>query len=259
MSEIKFQTTALFDLFDQSNDSSVYHSASNAGNAPSSMAALTPESSSDESKPRHSVLGESVFNQFIKKEDEELGLGLSNLEFVNEISPSIGTITPQELHSSIVESIFSESNNSTPMFEDVEFDNTNWKSLFDPSELVLPIVSQKRSSSDAEFSDSIDSKRSMSLPIASQVEISTPKHDDDDSSLISYNRKQRTQPLSPIVIDSDDPIAQKRARNTEAARRSRARKMERMTQLEDKVDALSKRNEELEDEVLKLRALLAQR
>ncbi|ODV75014.1 amino acid starvation-responsive transcription factor GCN4 CYBJADRAFT_114644, partial [Cyberlindnera jadinii NRRL Y-1542] len=62
-----------------------------------------------------------------------------------------------------------------------------------------------------------------------------------------------------IVVDSSDPIAAKRARNTEAARRSRARKMERMSQLEDKVEELQEKNEALEQEVERLRALLAQR
>lgn len=54
-----------------------------------------------------------------------------------------------------------------------------------------------------------------------------------------------------------DKALVKRARNTEAARRSRARKVERMHELEDKVERLMKRNNELEMEVLRLRLLLA--
>jgi hypothetical protein len=54
-----------------------------------------------------------------------------------------------------------------------------------------------------------------------------------------------------------DKALVKRARNTEAARRSRARKVERMHELEDKVERLIKRNNELEMEVLRLRLLLA--
>lgn len=76
----------------------------------------------------------------------------------------------------------------------------------------------------------------------------------------AYNRKQRSLPLNPIVIpETGDSAAVKRARNTEAARRSRARKMERMNQLEDKVEVLLKRNEELESEVERLRSLLGEK
>jgi hypothetical protein len=49
----------------------------------------------------------------------------------------------------------------------------------------------------------------------------------------------------------------KRARNTEAARRSRARKMERMWELEKRCDMLMARNEQLEIEGVRLRLLLA--
>lgn len=68
----------------------------------------------------------------------------------------------------------------------------------------------------------------------------------DKLGVVSYNRKNRNAPLTPVVCESDDPIALKRARNTEAARRSRARKLERMTQLEERVEELLAKNEELE-------------
>lgn len=78
----------------------------------------------------------------------------------------------------------------------------------------------------------------------------------DQHGLTAYNRKPRQAPLSPIVVEEGaDSVAVKRARNTEAARRSRARKMERMSQLEDRVDELLTRNKELEAEVARLRAL----
>ncbi|ODQ67538.1 hypothetical protein NADFUDRAFT_81990 [Nadsonia fulvescens var. elongata DSM 6958] len=78
----------------------------------------------------------------------------------------------------------------------------------------------------------------------------------DVNGFTPYNRKPRSIPLSPIVVtDVSDVVAVKRARNTEAARRSRARKMERMNQLEDKVDELIKKNKELTEEVERLRSL----
>ncbi|ONH66559.1 General control protein GCN4 [Cyberlindnera fabianii] len=137
------------------------------------------------------VLGESVFSRFVKTEEIDFpALGLDKLE-VPELSPSVGTVTPLQLHSSIVESIFSPSLvESTPMFDDAD----------------------------------------LSQPSGKRLSCST--HEVDEFGVTAYNRKQRTAPLTPIVVDNSDPVAAKRARNTEAARRSRARKMERMYQLE---------------------------
>lgn len=78
----------------------------------------------------------------------------------------------------------------------------------------------------------------------------------DHLGVVKYNRKQRLAPLTPVIPESDDPIALKRARNTEAARRSRARKLQRMSQLEDRVEELLARNSELEMEIISLKSLL---
>lgn len=78
----------------------------------------------------------------------------------------------------------------------------------------------------------------------------------DHLGCVTYSKKQRSQPLKPIAVESDDPILLKRAKNTEAARRSRARKMERMSQLETKVEELLSDKKNLEDEVTRLKELL---
>ncbi|KAI5952526.1 GCN4 [Candida jiufengensis] len=68
----------------------------------------------------------------------------------------------------------------------------------------------------------------------------------DHLGCVTYSKKQRSQSLQPIVFDEiEDSAALKRAKNTEAARRSRARKMERMTQLETKVESLIYENDRL--------------
>lgn len=64
------------------------------------------------------------------------------------------------------------------------------------------------------------------------------------------------QSLATPVGDPSDPLSMKRARNTEAARRSRARKLEKMNQLQDCVDDLSHKNQGLESEVRRLKGLL---
>ncbi|CAR27900.1 hypothetical protein ZYGR_0N03870 [Zygosaccharomyces rouxii] len=79
----------------------------------------------------------------------------------------------------------------------------------------------------------------------------------DKLGVVSYNRKNRNAPLTPVLCESDDPVAMKRARNTEAARRSRARKLERMSQLEERVEELLAKNEELEKRNRQLEQRLA--
>ncbi|CAK7897638.1 general control transcription factor Gcn4p [[Candida] anglica] len=78
----------------------------------------------------------------------------------------------------------------------------------------------------------------------------------DHLGCVTYSKKQRTQPLNPVKADVSDPVLLKRARNTEAARRSRARKMERMGQLEVRVEGLLRDKSDLESEVSRLKELL---
>lgn len=77
----------------------------------------------------------------------------------------------------------------------------------------------------------------------------------DDLGFTMYKRKPRTLPLKPVEVPEDgDDLSAKRAKNTEAARRSRARKLERMSQLEDRVRELLDENESLKEEIAQLKA-----
>ncbi|GMM48345.1 amino acid starvation-responsive transcription factor [Pichia kluyveri] len=83
------------------------------------------------------------------------------------------------------------------------------------------------------------------------------KQKTDELGCTPYTRKQRFNPLPPIIIKNDgDAASIKRARNTEAARRSRARKMERMSQLENKCEDLINENNLLKLEIENLKNLL---
>ncbi|KAL4920256.1 hypothetical protein BDW62DRAFT_14095 [Aspergillus aurantiobrunneus] len=62
---------------------------------------------------------------------------------------------------------------------------------------------------------------------------STIKH-----STVAGVNARRSKPLPPIKFDESDPVAAKRARNTEAARKSRARKLERQGELERQIAEL---------------------
>jgi hypothetical protein len=50
--------------------------------------------------------------------------------------------------------------------------------------------------------------------------------------------RKRDKPLPPIVVDESDPVALKRARNTAAARKSRAKKVQERDTLENQIAAL---------------------
>ncbi|GAB1209203.1 hypothetical protein APSETT445_007973 [Aspergillus pseudonomiae] len=63
------------------------------------------------------------------------------------------------------------------------------------------------------------------------------------STVAGVNARQR-KPLPPIKFDCQDPVAMKRARNTEAARKSRARKLERQEEMQRRIDELEKSLEE---------------
>ena len=58
------------------------------------------------------------------------------------------------------------------------------------------------------------------------------------SSVAGVNARKRDKPLPPIMVDENDAVALKRARNTAAARKSRAKKMEERDGLEGKVAEL---------------------
>lgn len=98
-------------------------------------------------------------------------------------------------------------------------------------------------------------KRSYSVAgLESSNSDSSSSNKKDKLGCTPYTRKQRSNPLPPVIAKGEDTASQKRARNTEAARRSRARKMERMAQLENKCEGLIQENELLKRQVAELRA-----
>lgn len=61
------------------------------------------------------------------------------------------------------------------------------------------------------------------------------------SSVAGVSSRKRDKPLPPIMVDETDAVALKRARNTAAARKSRAKKVEERDGLEVKIAALEAR------------------
>lgn len=199
--------------------------------------------------------------------------------------------SPFEIHSAVLDSVFSTAaddaqfQDNTPMFDELDLivdgmkpnSKDDWVSLFGGDEKPfesIPKDTSKRLFSEIEETFEFVPMKSVA-PTAEQLEtpisstFNTPVLDGSSTSksvssdkldhlgCVSYSKKQRTQALEPVEHkDTSDPVLLKRARNTEAARRSRARKMERMSQLEDKVESLITDKTNLENEVMRLKEML---
>lgn len=129
-----------------------------------------------------------------------------------------------------------------------------------PSEASIspsPIISDHSASA----SSIVSAATSLTSSTTSAEEVASIKKSSrdsrvDDLGITVYKRKPRTTPLKPVEIPLDaDNVVAKRAKNTEAARRSRARKLERMSQLELRVRKLLDENESLRAEISRLKSL----
>ena len=78
--------------------------------------------------------------------------------------------------------------------------------------------------------------RNASSPGQQSTRASHPRH----SSVFGVNARKRDKPLPPVTVaDPNDPVSVKRSRNTMAARKSRAKKQNRMENLENTVEELT--------------------
>ena len=78
--------------------------------------------------------------------------------------------------------------------------------------------------------------RNASSPGQQSIRTSHQRH----SSVSGVNARKRDKPLPPVTVaDPNDPVSVKRSRNTMAARKSRAKKQNRMETLETTVDELT--------------------
>lgn len=200
------------------------------------------------------------------------GAHSSYVDPLDNTTPSVGTISPEELLSTGATSVdgsFDDLDQS-PLFQDVDISSKHdWSSLFEgeqslelpnKAQSVEPVILKSESLSPSPVIKTEDvlspllSTSKVTKQRQSSIESQSSDYKKDSLGITAYNRKPRSTPLQPISLPEDgDSIAVKRARNTEAARRSRARKLERMVQLEDRVQELLDRNDQLEAEVRRLR------
>lgn len=198
-------------------------------------------------------------------------------------------VSPFNIHSEVLDSVFltTEQISDTPMFDELDFiidgakvnSKDEWVSLFGTDEVgskeeplvrdedldevvlledMLPTSELTMDDTDTAsiMTTETDYTRASTVDTSSS-RVTKPKKRVDHLGLTLVSKKPRSASLQPIKVDSTDPVALKRAKNTEAARRSRARKMERMAQLELKVEELLSDKKGLEQEVIRLRELLS--
>lgn len=91
---------------------------------------------------------------------------------------------------------------------------------------------------------STDSNTSPSPSTKSRPTSTTQKR----SSLTGINRRKAAAELPPVQFDPSNPVDIKRARNTMAARKSRARRVEKMDELAEAVEKLQAEAQQLKEE-----------
>jgi len=185
-------------------------------------------------------------------------------------SPAIGpTISPQELFMNPPAStatinlasplsLFdspSDSYDTSPLFgaDDISPEG-QWYSLFpetnpDPEDSSvsppMPNLSQPESHAHGESAAFTEEERAEESPCTSPLFRSTSSSATRRSATSGVRKRA---PLPPIVVqDPSDTVAMKRARNTLAARKSRAKKMERMEEMEAEIESLKEQVEHWKD------------
>lgn len=170
----------------------------------------------------------------------------------NEGTNNAGTISPKDLFNDSVPPSTSFTNLTTPgstvletpddyqtspLFnETMTAEQSSWFSLFpEESNDASGAPLMKRSSSSQIIvhpgGESNHRKRSSTAAAPSPTFSPVVKH----SQVAGVNARKRDKPLPPIVVDEADPIALKRARNTAAARKSRAKKVAERDDLESTI------------------------
>ncbi|KAJ5810115.1 uncharacterized protein N7503_002333 [Penicillium pulvis] len=166
-----------------------------------------------------------------------------------------GTISPQDLIQNpsplFTDVEFMGSDDWTPLFHDGAIGNSAASGLFNASDFASAMAEPKK-----QMQPSIEMSPAPQ-PLSSGVKSSpmsatgTTRH----SSVAGISRQRKD--LSPIEFDPNDPIATKRARNTEAARKSRAKKLARQASAETRIQALEDQLSERDEMIANLQAQLA--
>lgn len=197
---------------------------------PDNMKIVDPESWDDQLYPEGDFPLTSDFSPHMPNNQDTNGPTVSPSDIhVNPSVPgSVAFTSPYSLFDSP-----SEGYDTSPLFNTIDDpdDSNTWFSLFPP-----PTPSSEESPVPPDHASSHSRKTEPVSPSSTESPDTSPRYHASSGtnkrSSTSGVRK-RTNPLPPIVVeDPSDVIAMKRARNTLAARKSRAKKAEKMEDLE---------------------------
>ena len=144
------------------------------------------------------------------------------------------------------------SHDPSPLFanDDIDPAHENWESLFQseptlaqPKARDIPLPATT-TITPAKHTPAVGSSPMIANDSSPGESPRTGRSSGRHSSVSGVKSRQRDKPLPPITYDASDPVAAKRARNTEAARKSRARKVELQEQMENRIAELEQTLEE---------------
>ncbi|KAJ5183697.1 hypothetical protein N7492_001313 [Penicillium capsulatum] len=179
-----------------------------------------------------------------------------DLMFEHSVPPS-GTFT--DLSTPPFDSPGTFSQNPSPLFTDVDFGQEEWAPLFhdgsasnafDASFDVAAALAESRKPEIPPSPVSFTAPKRAAVKSSPISATGTTKH--SSSAGISRQRKD----LSPVEFDPNDPVAAKRARNTEAARKSRAKKLARQNNAESRIQELEEQLAQRDEIIANLQAQL---
>ncbi|UJO11131.1 Cross-pathway control protein A [Fulvia fulva] len=178
-------------------------------------------------------------------------MGDNGFTAINSSDSNVGgTISPKDLHNDSVPPSTSFTNLTTPgstlldtpddyqtspLFTEDMGASNGWFSLFpeDNNDVAMPPKMERTTSNHIIIHPGGDGNaRKRSSTTTSPTPFSSiVKH----SQVAGVGARKRDKPLPPIVVDEGDTVALKRARNTAAARKSRAKKVQERDDLEGQI------------------------
>ena len=160
--------------------------------------------------------------------------------FTNDSIPPSTSFTNLTTPGSTLLETPDEDYQTSPLFTDslgADSQGESWYSLFpDDHSTPAPLMARTTSASSGNQivvhpgGENIRKRRSTAMASPSPFSPAM-KH----SNVAGVNARKRDKPLPPIVVDEHDTTAMKRARNTAAARKSRAKKVAERDDLEAKI------------------------
>ncbi|KAJ5595347.1 uncharacterized protein N7459_001555 [Penicillium hispanicum] len=184
-----------------------------------------------------------------------------DLMFENSVPPS-GTFT--DLSTPPFDSPGTFSQNPSPLFTDVDFmGQDDWAPLFhDGSAAAAPnnfdppfdVAAALAETAKQEIPQPDTSTSTPPNRVAAKTSPLSATGSTKHSSISGISRQRKE--LSPIDFDPSDPVAAKRARNTEAARKSRAKKLQRQASAESRIRDLEEQLAQRDELIANLQAQL---